>query len=229
MKMRNKASAGDIVKGILVLALLAFVFFFINRCMQPGALTRDVNGLRLGGIKKTFDPMLAQYAAAGQGVQFNLGVNNGPQAVPASETLAPITGIKGMKAIVIGCSDNGKLPDGSKYSISAGVEPPPSLYKLDQLYFSLPAALAAAKPEEVNTVVKLVWHDVKSASYTDGASYYTRCVYIIVVDLATGSVVGEKDIRATGHAPSTKHDSSSIYSGYPSEEAVAYIKSLALQ
>jgi hypothetical protein len=234
---------GQKILAYIILALVVFGFYKVYQYTTvSGALVRDVNTVQLESIHGKFEPFLDQYALAGGAMvapvpnQYGYAAN-GPIVAPASTiasnadiaaaTATPASSVLDMKAIIIACKDGDKLPDGTLFSYSAGKEPPFQLFKIDPLYFSLPAGLAAAEPGEVNTVIKVIWYEYAAETYTDGCSYCRQCARVMIVDLDSNAVLGVTDVQSDDHAPETKYTNGNLYSGLPGNQICEYVQSIA--
>lgn len=232
---------------ILAYIILGLVFFGFMKLYQyitvSGSLVRDVNTVQLESIHTKFETFLDKYATAGEAMVSSMPYQYGYTAygaiaAPASTitmnvgdtttaTATPVSGMIGMKAIIIACKDGDKLPDGTLFSYSAGKEPPSQLFKIDPLYFSLPADLVATEPEEVNAVIKVIWYEYAAEKYTDGCCYLRQCARVMIVDLDSNAVLGVTDVQSDDNAPETKYTTGNLYSGLPGKQICEYVKFIA--
>jgi len=95
----------------------------------------------------------------------------------------------------------------------------------DYLVFELPASLRAAKPDQVGTVVLTEYKDNEVGTYTDGHKAYQQQVTVYLVNFATGEMYASKVFVGTD-PPGSKQGGVDEYGGVPTDQVVAWLKSL---
>ena len=100
---------------------------------------------------------------------------------------------------------------------------------VDDLFFELPDALRAGKPEEVGTVVLIDWSKEKIDQYKNGAPAYQHSAKVTVIDHAARAVIGSSDFK--GDEPPMEIDSNASEGNgsKPTKEIIHYLTTLPRQ
>jgi len=102
--------------------------------------------------------------------------------------------------------------------------------RVDSLFLHLPEELRAVRPEEVETIVWLKWHQQEIATYTDGSRAFKHICDVTVIDRSRGVIVAQKTIW--GESPIVSKYSGGaqdFYGARPTQKILDYLIDLPRQ
>jgi hypothetical protein len=143
--------------------------------------------------------------------------------------LSPLDAFRGHLDQYVSIPDLKDGPGGT--SISKKILPIDKTYKTIELgvYNSLPVEMRATKPQEVGTVVWVVWGQDRYATWVNtstgaaAGTQYVRTCEVTVIDLSARRIIGRRSFRGAPRATDRVGDS---VGDIPLEQVTAYLKTL---